>query len=84
MQLYARALELNPKFEDIKEIPLTRIVLETDAPYLSPVPFRGKSNSPKNIPIIAQKLADLYEVSLEHLVEQTNQNAQQLKTISGY
>jgi TatD DNase family protein len=54
------------------------------APYLSPVPFRGKPNSPKNIPIIAQKLADLYEVSLEHLVEQTNQNAQQLKAISGY
>jgi TatD DNase family protein len=71
-------------FQDIKEIPLNRIVLETDAPYLSPVPFRGKPNSPKNIPIIAQKLADLYEVSLEHLVEQTNQNAQQLKAISGY
>jgi TatD DNase family protein len=59
-------------------------VLETDAPYLSPVPFRGKPNSPKYIPIIAQKLADLYEVSLEHLVEQTNLNAQQLKAISGY
>ncbi len=71
-------------FQDIKDIPLSRIVLETDAPYLSPVPFRGKPNSPKNIPIIAQKLADLYEVSLEHLVDQTNQNAQQLKAISGY
>ena len=71
-------------FEDIKDIPLSRIVLETDAPYLSPVPFRGKPNSPKNIPIIAQKLADLHEVSLEHLVGQTNQNTQQLKAISGY
>jgi TatD DNase family protein len=71
-------------FQDLMDIPLSSIVLETDAPYLSPVPFRGKPNSPKNIPIIAQKLADLYEVSLEHLVEQTTQNAQQLKAISGY
>jgi Tat protein secretion system quality control protein TatD with DNase activity len=46
--------------------------------------LRGKPNSPKNIPIIAQKLADLYEVSLEKVVEQTNQNAQELKAISGY
>ena len=71
-------------FQDIKDIPLSRIVLETDAPYLSPVPFRGKPNSPKNIPIIAQKLADLYEVSLDYLIDQTNQNAKHLKTISGY
>jgi TatD DNase family protein len=71
-------------FEDIKDIPLSRIVLETDAPYLSPVPFRGKPNSPKNIPIIAQKLADLYEVSLDYLIDQTNQNAKHLKAISGY
>jgi len=71
-------------FQDIKDIPLSRLVLETDAPYLSPVPFRGKPNSPKNIPIIAQKLADLYEVSLDQVVEQTNQNAQALKAISGY
>jgi TatD DNase family protein len=71
-------------FQDIKDIPLSRIVLETDAPYLSPVPLRGKPNSPKNIPIIAQKLADLYELSVEDLVHQTTQNAQHLKAISGY
>lgn len=71
-------------FQDIQDIPLSSIVLETDAPYLSPVPFRGKPNSPKHIPLIAQKLADLYQVSLEHLVDQTTRNAQQLKAISGY
>jgi TatD DNase family protein len=49
-------------FQDIADIPLSQIVLETDAPYLSPVPHRGKPNSPKYIPLIAQKLADLYEV----------------------
>ena len=71
-------------FQDIKDIPLSRIVLETDAPYLSPVPLRGKPNSPKNIPIIAKKLADLYAVSVEDLVHQTTLNAQHLKAISGY
>ncbi len=71
-------------FQDIKDIPLSHIVLETDAPYLSPVPFRGKPNSPKNISIIAQKLADLYEISLSVLVQQTNQNAINLKLTSGY
>ena len=71
-------------FQDIKDIPLSHIVLETDAPYLSPVPFRGKPNSPKNIPLIAQKLADLFEISLTELVQQTNQNANKLKATSGY
>jgi TatD DNase family protein len=71
-------------FQDIKEIPLSHIVLETDAPYLSPVPFRGKPNSPKNIPLIAQKLADLYEISLTELVNHTTANALQLKSTSGY
>ena len=71
-------------FQDIKEIPLSHIVLETDAPYLSPVPFRGKPNSPKNIPHIAQKLADLFEIPLTELVQQTNQNACKLKATSGY
>lgn len=71
-------------FQDIKDIPLSHIVLETDAPYLSPVPFRGKPNSPKNIPLIAQKLADLFEIPLTELVQQTNQNANKLKATSGY
>jgi Tat protein secretion system quality control protein TatD with DNase activity len=48
------------------------------------VPFRGKPNSPKNIPLIAQKLADLFEIPLTELVQQTNQNANKLKATSGY
>lgn len=71
-------------FEDIKHIPLSNLVLETDAPYLTPVPNRGKTNSPKFIPLIAQKLADLYEVSLEDVIRITDANAKRLKTISGY
>lgn len=71
-------------FEDIKDVPLSNIVFETDAPYLTPVPYRGQTNSPKYIPIIAQKLADLYEVSLIELLDITDANARNLKAISGY
>lgn len=71
-------------FQDIKKISLDEIVLETDSPYLTPVPFRGKPNSPKYIPIIAQKLADLYQISLDELVRKTSINARQLKSYSGF
>lgn len=70
-------------FESIKDISLDYIVLETDAPYLTPVPHRGTPNSPKYIPIIAQKLADLYEVDVEIVIEKTTFNANQLKSFSG-
>lgn len=71
-------------FDDIKHIPLANIVLETDSPYLTPVPFRGQPNSPKHIPIIAQKLADLYHVSLDDVIAITSDTARQLKVQSGY
>lgn len=71
-------------FDSIKDIPLSNIVLETDAPYLTPVPFRGQANSPKYIPLIAEKLADLFQVSLNELIQITNENAANLKSISGY
>ncbi len=65
-------------FESIKEIPIDYILLETDAPYLSPEPFRGKQNNPKYIPIIAHKLAELYHIPVEDLIEKTNENARKL------
>lgn len=71
-------------FQSIKDISLDHIVLETDAPYLTPVPYRGQMNSPKYIPLIAQKLADLYEVSLDKVVQVTNENARRLKIRSAY
>ena len=70
-------------FQDIKDISLDHIVLETDSPYLTPFPFRGKPNSPSYIPVIAQKLADFYQISLEELVVKTCMNASQLKSSSG-
>jgi len=71
-------------FQDIKDISLDHIVLETDSPYLSPVPYRGKPNSPSYMPLIAQKLADLFQISLDELVIKTSKNANQLKSYSGY
>ena len=65
----------NAKIKDvIKEVGLENIVLETDSPYLTPVPFRGTQNNPGHVLEIAQFVADLYNISLEELAEQTNKN----------
>lgn len=60
-------------------ISLENIVLETDAPYLAPVPHRGKRNEPAYLTIIAQKVADMMQVSVEKVIEQTTLNATSLK-----
>lgn len=62
----------------IKSLPLERLLLETDAPYLAPVPFRGKRNEPSYVAHTAQDLADALECSLSSLVEQTTENARKL------
>lgn len=59
----------------IPEIGLAHLVLETDAPYLSPVPFRGKRNSPAYIPIIAEKIGDFLQLSKEEVGRKTTENA---------
>lgn len=64
-----------------QEVPLTRIVLETDAPYLAPTPHRGKRNEPAFLPFVAQRLAEVYGVSTEMVVQQTTENALQLFTL---
>lgn len=64
--------------EVLKEIPMSHIVLETDAPYLSPVPFRGKRNESLYLPIIAQNLAQIKNITLEEVEHITTQNAQHL------
>ena len=57
---------------------LDRIVLETDAPYLSPVPYRGKRNEPAYIVKVAEKLAEVYDVPLTEIIAQTSANAENL------
>lgn len=56
-------------------IPLERIVLETDCPYLAPVPNRGKRNDSSNIQYVIEKLADIKGVTKEQISEVTYQNA---------
>lgn len=57
-----------------KRVPLDRILVETDAPYLAPVPFRGKTNEPAYVRHTAQYLADLRGLSLDDLAAQTSEN----------
>lgn len=59
----------------LPEIDLQHIVLETDSPYLAPVPHRGKRNEPGYIPLIAQRVASIKNISIQELSDQTNQNA---------
>ncbi len=56
-------------------VPLDRIVLETDAPYLAPTPHRGKRNEPAYIPLIAEALAGIYDTDTEEIYARTNANA---------
>lgn len=60
----------------LPEIGKEKIVLETDGPYLAPVPHRGKRNSPEYIPLIAQRVADIFQTSLAEISAVTEKNAQ--------
>lgn len=61
--------------ETVKAIPLTNLVLETDCPYLSPEPNRGKRNSSLNLPFVAQAIAELKGVTTEEVIRITEENA---------
>ena len=62
----------------LAEIPLKHIVLETDAPYLAPTPFRGKRNESSYIINVAEKLAQIYNISLDEIAEITTQNSKDI------
>ena len=64
--------------ETVREIPLERILLETDSPYLTPVPFRGKRNESGYIPHIAGRLAELISKDIAEVAETTTSNARKL------
>ncbi len=64
--------------EVVRWLPLEKILLETDSPFLAPIPFRGKPNKPAHIPAIATFVAELKNISLQQLAEHTNENAQRL------
>ncbi len=62
----------------VKELPLDRIMIETDAPYLTPVPFRGKRNEPGYVRYVGEKIAEVKGLSFDDVALQTTKNAQQL------
>ena len=62
----------------ISKVELEHLVLETDSPYLTPAPFRGKRNESSFLPLIAQKLADVKQVAIEKVAKITNKNANQV------
>ena len=67
--------------EVAKEVPLDRLLIETDSPYLTPEPHRGKRNEPKNVRYVAEKIATLREVSFEKIKNATNENVKTLFNI---
>lgn len=67
--------------EVAKIVPLDRLLLETDCPYMTPVPYRGKRNEPKYVNIVAEYIADLRGISKSDLVKVTDENAKRFYNI---
>ncbi len=61
-----------------KDFPISSILLETDSPYLSPQPFRGKRNQPSNIYFVAEKISQIRETQLKLIAQETTNNADKL------
>jgi TatD DNase family protein len=66
----------------IERVPLEQLILETDSPFLAPVPFRGKRNEPSYIRYIAEKIAQVKGTSVDKLAEITSDNAKNLFQLS--
>lgn len=73
---------LTPLQYVVREMPIETILLETDAPYLTPMPYRGKRNEPTYTRYVAEKIAEIKNLSVEEVIEQTGKNAQLLFRIS--
>ena len=59
----------------LSQIPLSKVVLETDCPYLAPVPMRGKRNEPSFLPLVAERAAQVYGLPVDQIAQITNANA---------
>ncbi|WP_280772206.1 TatD family hydrolase [Salipaludibacillus daqingensis] len=68
--------------EVAKEVPINRLLIETDAPFLAPHPYRGKRNEPSYVKLIAEQIAELREVRYEEIAKETTANAKRLFGIS--
>jgi len=65
-------------FEVIQNMPLERLLIETDCPYMTPEPYRGKRNEPAYVIEVAKKIAEIRKISIEEVAEQTSKNAIEL------
>ena len=63
--------------EVAKDVPLEKLVLETDSPYLTPVPFRGKENKPAYIKYVAEEIANIRSMPVEEIIDITTRNAEE-------
>ena len=66
--------------DTVKKIPMDKILIETDSPYLAPVPNRGKTNEPSNVLFVAQKIAEIKNLSIEEVAATTSDNFKKLFT----
>jgi TatD DNase family protein len=64
--------------EVAKKLPLDRLLVETDSPFLSPVPFRGKKNEPGRVRYVAEKLAEIFNSNINQIADVTTTNAKTL------
>jgi TatD DNase family protein len=60
--------------EVARAVPLERMLIETDAPYLAPVPFRGKRNEPSFVPHVAARIAELKQIGIDRVAAATSEN----------
>lgn len=69
--------------EMAKQIPIERLLIETDSPYLAPVPNRGKRNDPTNVRYVADMLANLKEIQIDKIIEHSRENTVELFSLKG-
>lgn len=68
----------NDREDVVRRIPLERMLLETDSPFLTPVPFRGKRNDPGKLKLIAEKIAQIKGITVEEVAQVTTENSKKL------
>ena len=66
--------------DTVKKVPMDRILIETDSPYIAPVPNRGKTNEPSNVVFVAEKIAEIKNLSIEEVAATTTENFKKLFT----
>ena len=68
--------------EVVRMVPLDKLLIETDSPYLAPIPHRGKRNEPAFVRFVAEKIAEIKQISFEKVMQQTSLNAQTIFKIA--